>query len=165
MKNIRLFKKYYCLVLQLLISFGLLGLVCINICQVITRYTVDIVVLWIEDVTVLTMLWMGSLGVGWLWAKHELLSMDVADYIFPKAVLHVFDYILEYLGLGVGVGLVYISARTYRVNSGLVIAMTRFDEKMRYLPMIVGGVLIFISSVLRLIELYEERAEKKKGGT
>ena len=162
MNIINRFRKYYCLALQSFISISLFALVCVNLYQVITRYAVDVTVLWTEDFSILTMLWMAACGFGWLWATHRMLSMDVANYIFPRKVLHLFDYILELAGLFIGPGLVYIGSTAYRANSGLVTTMTGFDEKLRYLPLIFAGILILLSSVLRLLELIAADCSAKK---
>lgn len=165
MKGLERFRKYYCRILQSAVALGMLVLVCVNIYQVITRYAVNVVVLWMEDFSILTMLWMAACGIGWLWASHHMLSMDVANFIFPRKLLFLFDCLLEVFGLVLGPVVVYIGVAAYKANSGLVVTMTGFDEKLRYLPLIFAGALIFVSAFLRLPELSGVRRDPGKGGT
>ena len=156
MKYINTFRKWYCLILQSAIGIILFVLACSQVYQVVTRYFVDRVVLWVEDVTVFSLYWIAALGLGWLWCTHQMLNMDVADYVLPKKVLHILDYCLEVFGLFAGPFFAYLMYTSYNANKGFILSVISVDEKYRYFPYICGGILIFISSVLRLIELIEK---------
>ena len=147
------FRKIYCGILQGFIAGAVAVLIVVNAWQVITRYLVAKTVLWTEDFSVLTMLWMGAAAFGWLWASHRMLSMDLASMFLPERVLRVFDWILEILGLVIGPGMAFVGAHAYITNSGFVVSMIGFDEKIRYMPLIAAGILITISTVLRICEL------------
>lgn len=162
MKAINRFRKIYSTILQSFIAIALFLLIVVNTYQLVLRYATKSALIWVEDFSVLTLLSMAACGFGWLWSTHRMLSMDVSNYFLPKSVLHALDYALEIFGLAVGPYLAYIGVTTYIANAGFVVSMTGFDEKIRYIPLIISGVFITISALLRLCELIcADRAAKK----
>ena len=156
-------RDFLCLVIQSLIAAALFFLTAANIYQVAARYAFGATQLWVEDVSVLIMLWMAGLGIGWLWMKHEHLNMDVASFILKKNVIKVFDVVLEIAGLFFGSLLAYYGAVGVRVNTGFSMSILGFDENMRYIPIFVAGLMIVIGSIFRLIEIVESRKNKEIG--
>ena len=163
MKAIDRFRKIYGTILQGFIAVALFLLIVVNTYQLILRYAMKSSLFWVEDFSVLMLLSMAACGFGWLWNTHKMLSMDVSNYFLPKSVLHVLDYALEIFGLAIGPYLVYIGIVTYIANAGFVVSMTGFDEKIRYIPLIVSGFFITVSALLRLCELICADRKIKKG--
>jgi TRAP-type C4-dicarboxylate transport system permease small subunit len=162
MAKIARIRAVYANVLQSFIGIALGCLVLINLWQVLTRYFVDMIVMWTEDVTVLTLLWMAACGAGWLWTVHDCLAMDVADFLLPKKVLHMLDYLVEVMGLIGGPVIFYIAINALNANAGIIMSVLQFDEKIRYYPVVFMGFAIFVASVLRLLELIENDRKGKE---
>lgn len=153
--------KYVSFVLQAAIAIMLFGLVAINVLQVFTRYFFDIIVLWIEDVSILTLSWMVACGIPWLWMKKDHIFMDVIDIVVPKKIVGYLKWLVEIAGIIGGVSLIFTGIRTVSVNSGYIYSIIRYDEGIRYYPLVFTGVLLTFAATLNTIEIIQSLKSSK----
>ena len=147
--------------LQSLIAILLFGDMLINVAQVFTRYVFDIIFLWCEDISTLSLCYMVSFGIPWLWLKKEHVFMDVLDIVVPKKAITFLKDIIEVFGLVAGVVITIIGIRTTNVNAGYIYSMLRYDEKIKYIPLIITGIGLIVASVINIILRIQEVKEAK----
>lgn len=140
-----------CLVLQILIAIILLVLVVLNCVQVITRYFISVVIVWLEEATILGIYWMAALGLPLLTFKNEHLLMDVSGKILPGIVKTIVEWAIIVLSFVASIGFFVSGIRAYRINHGFYSSILGFDEGFRYIPLIVLGVLMFTAVCFRLV--------------
>lgn len=140
----------------MLIAAILLVLVSLNIVQVITRYFVSVVIVWLEEATILGIYWMAAFGLPLLTFSNEHLLMDITGKIMPAGVKTVIEWGILLLSLVAGVGFVIVGGKAYAVNKGYRSSILGFDECFRYVPLIVCGVLLVVAVIFRVL-----RAVKK----
>ena len=151
------------LTLQSLIAAMLFGLVAINVLQVFTRYVFDIIVLWVEDVSTLSLCYMVSFGIPWLWLKKQHIFMDVLDIVVPERIIGIMKDAIEVIGFFSGLVLIYIAYVTINVNSGYIYSVLRYDEKLRYIPLMIAGVGLTVAALINIVlRVQEIRKEKNK---
>lgn len=138
-------------VLQRIVALVIFAMFVLNLVQIVARYVAQYSIIWLNDVIILSLLWMCCLGIPWLWLTRKHLVMDALDkYLPPKglAYLQVFNSVLA----AVFAVLLTISALSaYEINYGMIASAAGFDESIRYIPFIVSGVLWVICSILDLI--------------
>lgn len=153
--------KCISLVLQSLIALMLFGLVGINVLQVFTRYFFDIIILWIEDVSILALSWMVACGIPWLWLEKNHIFMDVIDIVVPAKIVRFLKDLIELAGIIGGAALIHIGIRTIEVNSGYIYSTLRYDEAIRYYPLVFTGILLVAASIINIIERITEIRKKE----
>lgn len=141
-----------CFILQVFIAAILLVLVSLNIVQVITRYFVNVVIVWLEEATILGIYWMAAFGLPLLTFRNEHLLMDITGKILPDGAKTVIEWCILLLSLIAGVGLVIVGSKAYMVNKGYRSSILGFDECSRYIPLIVCGVLLIVAVVFRSLK-------------
>lgn len=148
-------------ILQSLIALMLFGLVGINVLQVFTRYFFDIIILWIEDVSILALSWMTACGIPWLWLEKNHIFMDVIDIVVPAKIVRFLKDIIELAGIAGGMALIRIGARTIEVNSGYIYSTLRYDEAIRYYPLVFTGVMVVAACLLNIAKRAAGRKRKE----
>lgn len=145
-----------CFVLQVTIALILLVLVILNCVQVITRYFISVVIVWLEEATILGIYWMAALGLPLLTFKDEHLLMDIVGKILPGALKTGVEWAILALSYVVSFGFAYTGILAYRINHGYSSSILGFDEGFRYIPLIVLGVLMLIANVFKTIHMVEK---------
>lgn len=84
MKLLNKIEAVICATIRLIVGVIVFFMVGINVLQVVTRYFVDKVITWIEDVSILSVLCIAALGVSYAWLKGEHLIMDITDELYPE---------------------------------------------------------------------------------
>lgn len=140
-----------CFVLQALIGAILLVLVVLNCVQVVTRYFVSVVIVWLEEATILGVYWMAAFGIPLLTFKDEHLLMDITGKILPGWLKTAVEWaILAFSGVA-AVGFIACGSLAYSINKGFSSSIIGFDESFRYVPLIVLGILMSVAVVFRVV--------------
>lgn len=143
--------------LKLPIAVCLVGMVGINILQVVTRYFVSVTITWAEDITIYALHWIVAFSMPLLWITKEHMIMDIVDMWLPKKALKVLNIIIECLAVFVGAALAKKSWSAAMVNKGYVLSTLGYDEMWKYIPYVVGGILLIAAAVLNLVDLAVKR--------
>ena len=139
-----------CTAIEFIVGLIVISMVSINVLQVVTRYFVDKVITWIEDVSILGVLCIASLGVAYAWLKGEHLIMDITDEIYPDKVKKVLWVICQIVAIVAGVKLVQLGIYNAQLNLGVKATGLQYDESLRYIPLVVCGVLLAIAAIINL---------------
>lgn len=158
------FKKIFTDVIVWICAALCLGILLLNFYNVIARYVLGGAFIYTEDVTVISMLWIMGLGVSVGWMNREHLLINLIDRIASQKVLEILMFVLDILGIGVGVGMFYLGRTTQAINKGLTQSAIGFDESFRYWPVVVGGILLVVAAaecVAEQILKWKEGGNKK----
>lgn len=148
--------------LKLPIAACLVGMVGINILQVVTRYFVAVTITWAEDITIYALHWVVAFSIPLLWITKDHMIMDIVDMWFSAKLLRVLDVVIQCIGIVVGTALVQKSWTAAMVNKGYVLSPLGYDEMWKYIPYVVGGVLLIAAAVLNLAETAARRKGEEK---
>ena len=139
-------------ILMYFIAIGLFSLTALAILQVVTRYFVDVTIIWIEEISIYILSWMAAAGVPWMWLKDGHIRMDVLNIYLPKRVLYAMDLFINLMGIVMGVALARTGWITIGVNKGYTLSIVGIDEGFRYYPLVFCGVLFAACAAIKLIE-------------
>ena len=90
--------------LMSIIAMGLFSLTVLAVLQVVTRYFVDVTIIWIEEVSIYILSWMAAAGVPWMWLKEGHIRMDVLNVYLPQTILYGMDLFINLMEYGVPLG-------------------------------------------------------------
>lgn len=150
------------LILQSLIALLLFGDLIINVVQVITRYVFDIIFVWCEDISTLSLCYMVSFGIPWLCLTKNHVFMDVLDMVLPEKGINFLKNVVDVATLIGGTVILYIGIKTVNVNSGYIYSMLRYDEKIKYIPLIITGIGMMVAGILNIIEKIQSKGGSVK---
>ena len=134
-----------------LAGVGLVAMSIIVLWQVIMRFVLNWNNSWTEVTAILVMSWFIFLGAAVGVRENYHLGFDVLLYVLPKGSKRILRTISDVVVLGFAVGMVVY---------GIVLMRLQWTERMpslgisgafRYLPLAVGGVLISLFSVERIV--------------
>lgn len=136
--------------LQRLIAVIIAILFAVNLIQVIARYVANHAFVWVNDVTIVGLLWMVSFACPWLWLIRRHLQMDFADAFIPRSVMRVVELVVGVAAIVMGGMLTVSAVEAFKVNTGFVASVIGFDESFRYVPFIICGILWVVCGLLDL---------------
>ena len=152
-------------VLQLVMGLILLAMIVANFVQMVTRYFISVTVVWVEDFSVLGLYWLFSLGVPMAWLIGAHMEMNILEKVMSDKFKRVILYLTQVAGIGIGVLFIKAGKRAFDLNKGRVMSIMGFDEKWRYIPLIVCGVLMIACVAFRTVSMIREDMNKKKNTT
>ncbi len=164
MKLLNKIENIICTAIEIIVGIIVFCMVSINVLQVITRYFVDKVITWIEDVSILGVLCIASLGVAYAWIKGDHLIMDITDELYSEKVKKVLWIICQIVAAVAGIKLVQLGIYNAELNAGVKATGLQYDESLRYIPLIVCGSLLTLATIINLAKEWLSRVEKKKNG-
>lgn len=153
-----------CTIIKVLVAIIVIGMVGINVLQVITRYFIDYIMTWIEDVSILGVLWIATLGVAYAWFKGTHLTMDITDNIYSDKLKRILWIVSQFVAILCGLKLCELGIYNAKLNLGVKATGLQYDESFRYYPLVVCGVLLTIAAVINLGKEWATHMEKKKSG-
>ena len=147
--------------LMSVIAMGLFSLTVLAVLQVVTRYFVDVTIIWIEEVSIYILSWMAAAGGPWMWLKEGHIRMDVLNVYLPQTILYGMDLFINLMGIVMGIALVRTGWITIGVNKGYTLSIIGIDEGFRYYPLVFCGVLFSVCAALELAEQLNTKREVK----
>lgn len=147
--------------LMSIIAMGLFSLTVLAVLQVVTRYFVDVTIIWIEEVSIYILSWMAAVGVPWMWLKEGHIRMDVLNVYLPQTILYGMDLFINLMGIVMGIALVRTGWITIGVNKGYTLSIIGIDEGFRYYPLVFCGALFSVCAALKLAEQLNKKREVK----
>ena len=164
MKLLNKIEAVICATIRLIVGVIVFFMVGINVLQVVTRYFVDKVITWIEDVSILSVLCIAALGVSYAWLKGEHLIMDITDELYPVKLKKALWIICQLVAVVAGVKLAQLGIYNAELNLGVKATGLRYDESLRYIPLIVCGVLLAVAAVINLAKEWVTHMNKEGNG-
>ena len=138
---------------QILLGIVIFVMIFSNFIQMLTRYFINMTVVWVEDVSVLGLYWLFGLGVPMAWLMGAHMEMNILDKFMSDKFKLVVSYITQGLGIALGVLYIVAGARSISLNKGYVMSIVGFDEMWRYIPIVVCGVLLICAAVFNTVEM------------
>lgn len=165
MENYRKLGKGICTVFRFIMAMLLFVMVALATVQVITRYFIAVTIIWVEELSIYLMSWMCAVGVAWIWMENNShIKMDILDNILPPRVIGIMDVGIDAVTAAASIAVIRIGLKTWSVNHGMVMSVINLDEGNRYLPIIVGGILLLFATLYMAVE-HVYRLMNQRGGT
>ena len=158
-------KKNIVLVLQFIMGIILLAMIITNFIQMVTRYFVNVTVVWVEDFSVLGLYWLFALGVPMAWLIGAHMEMNILEKVLSAKFKEVISYLVQVAGVYFGVLFVRAGMRALKLNKGYIMSIMGFDEMWRYVPLIVCGFLLIFAAVFVTVEKILHAVSQKKNKT
>ena len=144
----------------------LLAMILANFIQMVTRYFINMTVVWVEDFSILGLYWCFALGMPLAWLLNAHMEMNILEKILSEKVKLVISYLVQLSGVVFGVLFVRAGVRAISLNKGYVMSIIGFDEMWRYVPLVVCGVLLIFSAIFTCTDmiLKQRTSTKTKKG-
>ena len=88
--------------------------------------------------------------------------MDVLDMVLPEKGINFLKNVVDVATLIGGTVILYIGIKTVNVNSGYIYSMLRYDEKIKYIPLIITGIGMMVAAILNIIEKIQSKGGSVK---
>lgn len=152
--------------LEFIMGILLLAMILANFIQMVTRYFINMTVVWVEDFSILGLYWCFALGMPLAWLLNAHMEMNILEKILSEKVKLVISYLVQLSGVVFGVLFVRAGVRAISLNKGYVMSIIGFDEMWRYVPLVVCGVLLIFSAIFTCTDmiLKQRTSTKTKKG-
>lgn len=134
-----------------LAGIGLVTMTCIVSWQVFTRFVLNWSNAWTEPAAVLLMSWFIFLGAAVGIRENYHLGFDVLLYVLPKSSKRVLRSISDVVVIAFAIGMVWYGLQLVVLGWPARLPSLGIPEGVKYLPIVAGGVLIFLFSIERLL--------------
>lgn len=118
--------------------------------QVVLRYVFSSTLIWVEEVSVILMLWMTWLGVTVLWLTHKHIAVDFLTARLPRGTNRTLTVIFDGIALILAGTLLWASRATLSTMVGMELDTLAVDSAVKYYPIPVGAVGIGVAAILDL---------------
>ena len=145
-------KKAICLTCKIIITVILVGVTAMTVFQVFSRYLFKHYYYPREELSVIALIYAVGFGVPWMWLERSHISMDAIDNILTEKGKKILTFIINILALFVGGCLTWSGIKAVKVNHNFVYTTLGIDESLRYVPLVIMGVMLIVSTVIVLIE-------------
>jgi TRAP-type C4-dicarboxylate transport system permease small subunit len=152
-----------CFCLKVLMAALLFVMVLINVLQVTTRYFISMTITWVEEFSILGIIWMAALGIPLAWFAQSHLSMDITARIYPEWLKKALWWLCQIVCVVASIGFIVVGMSAYKINKGLIASMEGYDEAVRYVPLIVCGFLLLTAAIFKMVEEWLVLKNKKEG--
>ena len=140
----------FALLLERLIGALVLFLVALAFMQVVLRYGFSAAILWVEEISVMALIWLAWLGIPSLWLSRSHIAVDLLPTLLPPAAERRLRLAIELLGLLAGATLASISLETLEMYADMDLGSLEIDASLKYVPVTVGGVGLALAALLNL---------------
>ena len=134
--------------------------------SVVMRYCFNSPLAWSEEVIIVLLVWFGFLCMSVETYKDADIAITGFYTALPKNVQKVLD-VLRHVMLAIFFYLMFTNSwSVYLINAKRRLPASHWNQGLQYLPIVVGGVLMFVFSILNLIgTLINEKREFTKDVT
>lgn len=124
------------------------AMVGLAILQVILRYVFASSLIWVEEISVMFMLWMTWLGITVLWLKHSHITVDLLTSLLPQRVNIILALIIDGIAVFTACMVLWASRETLSTMSGMELDTLPIDLKIKYFPVPVGAAGLGLAALL-----------------
>ncbi len=142
--------------LERLIGALVLFMVALAFMQVVLRYGFSAAILWVEEISVMALIWLAWLGITYLWLSRSHIAVDLLPTLLPPAGERRLRLAIELLGLLAGATLAFISLETLEMYADMDLGSLEIDASLKYYPVTVGGVGLALAALLNLWQRWGE---------
>jgi TRAP-type C4-dicarboxylate transport system permease small subunit len=106
--------------------------------------------MWVEEISVMIMLWITWLGASLLWITRSHIVVDLLTSQFSKQVQRILVSLIDILTVIAAVTLLIVSIVTLRSLAGLELDSLAIDLSIKYYPVPIGAIGIGLAALLDL---------------
>jgi TRAP-type transport system small permease protein len=122
------------------------------ILQVILRYVFAASFIWVEEVSVIMMLWMTWLGATVLWLTQGHIAVDFLTGRCSRHTNKILTVIFDGLAILIAVALIWASRETLATMVGMELDTLAIDLRIKYYPVFVGAIGLGVAACLDLCD-------------
>lgn len=119
--------------------------------QVVMRYVFAHSLEWVEEVSVILMIWCAWLGAAELWLQRGHLAVDLLLGSTGSKRRLWFRRGFDLAALALGLALFVVSMETLETFSGMDLDTMEFDIRIKYMPVAIGGLVVAMAALLALL--------------
>ena len=125
------------------------------------RYVLNATPTWVEQVSLLLIVYIAFLGASIGVHQKTHLGVSVFREISPKPVRRIFDFLTHGILAGFGILMTVYGYKLTAFKWSAEIPLIRISEGWRSLPICLSGILIFLYSVGHLIHFFSSRTNQE----
>ncbi len=125
------------------------------------RYVLNATPTWVEQYSLLLVVYIAFLGASVGVHKKTHLGVSVFRELSPRPVRRMFDFLTHGVLVGFGVLMAVYGYKLTVFKWSAEIPLIRISEGWRALPIMLSGVLIFLYSIGHLIHFFSDRTSKE----
>jgi TRAP-type C4-dicarboxylate transport system permease small subunit len=125
------------------------------------RYVLNATPTWVEQVSLLLIVYIAFLGASIGVHRKTHLGVSVFREISPKPVRRIFDFLTHGILAGFGILMTVYGYKLTVFKWSAEIPLIRVSEGWRALPVILSGILIFLYSIGHLIHFFSTHADQE----
>lgn len=120
--------------------------------QVVLRYVFASSLIWVEEVSVIIMLWMTWLGVSVLWLTQSHIAVDFLTSRLSQRINRVLAVIFNGIAIIIAGAILWASRETLSTMVGMELDTLAIDLSIKYYPVPVGAVGLGLAALLDLCD-------------
>lgn len=120
--------------------------------QVVLRYVFASSLIWVEEVSVIIMLWMTWLGVSVLWLTQSHIAVDFLTSSLSQRTNRALVVIFNGIAIIIAGALLWASRETLNTMVGMELDTLAIDLSIKYYPVPVGAVGLGLAAFLDLCD-------------
>lgn len=152
------FLDFLCAVTTVITGTAMVVLTAIFGWLVFGRYVLNATPTWVEQISLLLIIYIGFLGASIGVHKNTHLGVSVFREISPKPVQYVFELLSHILMLGFGLIMMIYGYKLMLFKWDALIPLINISDGLRALPIMVSGVLISLYSIGHLIHFFFDKS-------
>lgn len=125
------------------------------------RYVLNATPTWVEQYSLLLIVYIGFLGASVGVHQKTHLGVSVFREMSPKPLRRIFDFLTHGILTGFGILMAVYGYKLTVFKWGTEIPLIRISEGWRSLPIFLSGILIFIYSIGHLIHFFSSRVKRE----
>lgn len=118
--------------------------------QVVLRYGFGASLLWIEEVSVILLIWLAWIGVTYLWLTGAHIAVDLVPSMVNETARRRLAYLADALALAGGTVLFLTSLKTVSIFSGMDLGSLEINAAIKYYPVTAGSAGLAIAAALNI---------------
>jgi TRAP-type C4-dicarboxylate transport system permease small subunit len=125
--------------------------------QVALRYIFSSPLIWVEEISVMIMLWMTWLGISLLWVSQSHIVVDIFTSHFSHRLQRALASLIDVIAVIAAVSLLIVSRETLKAMAGMELDSLAVDVAIKYYPIPVGAVGLGLAALLDLWSWYQAK--------
>lgn len=145
-----LLRRWFCVLAEALLAISVAALTFTAAAQVGLRYLLAAPWPWMEQLSVVLMIWMAWLGAAYLWLKGAHVAIDSLIARLSPRWRRGFQAGFDIAAIGVGGGTFAASFATFRAFAGMDLGDLPIPMSVNYQPVATGALLLAMAGLLNL---------------
>lgn len=118
--------------------------------QVILRYGFGAALLWVEEVSVILLIWLAWIGIDYLWLTRAHIVVDLVPAMLDETGRRRLAWLADALALIGGTALFIMSLETVAIFSGMDLGSIEINAAVKYYPIPAGSAGLALAAALNM---------------